>query len=156
MNSHAAAMILAGLIEADGGTAYLAEDASCPSNVRGRAGNKPFRIYVSGAQESTGPYRYTVTVPIQVLDDDLDITVLGAIKSPMTCTYIFMPRAFLKVLGDQEGANVWVGLGVNPFKGGFVTDDRPWPIIQDTSKGFPSEPIPYVNDQGQRLVLTLQ
>jgi hypothetical protein len=157
MNSHAAATVLAGLIEADGGIAYVVEDVSCPSNLRGKAGNKPFRIYVAAAQEGLlGQYKWTITVPVQVLDDDLDITVLGAIKSPMVCTYIFMPRAFLRILGTREGNSVWVGLSVNPLKGGFVTEGRPWPIIQNTSTGFPAEPVPYANDQGQKLVLTVQ
>lgn len=157
MNSHAAALILAGLIEADGGSAQRVEDELSLVNLQGIAGNRPFKIHVVGAQSGEGQCRWRITVPIAVLDDDLDITVIGAIKSsPMVCTYIFMPRIFLRILGTQEGDCVWVGLAVNPYKGGFVTDNRPWPIIQDTAAGFPLEPVPHGSDQGQRPLQVLQ
>ncbi|MFC4172924.1 hypothetical protein ACFOYU_12770 [Microvirga sp. GCM10011540] len=153
MISRAAAQILAGFVEAEGGTASLAEDPSCPSNLCGIAGNRPFKAFVVGSQTGEGSHRWKISVPLRVLDDDLGITVLGAIKSsPMVCTFIFMPRAFLRILGQREGSSVWVGLSVNPFKGGFVTDDRPWPIIQETAAGFPPEPVPYVSDQGEVLL----
>jgi hypothetical protein len=157
MLAHAASLILSGFIEADGGTAFLAEDDLCPSNLRGVAGGKPFKLYVVGSQPGEGQYHWRISVPAQVLDDELDITIIGAIKAtPMTCTYIFMPRAFLKILGKREGESVWVGLQVNPAKGGFVTQDRPWPIIQDTSRGFPAEPVPHVKSQEQRSSFVLQ
>jgi len=157
MNSRAATLILAGFVEAEGGTAISADDASCPSNLRGIAGGKPFKVYVVGAQSGDGRSRWRIAVPADVLDDDRNITVIGAIKSsPMVCTYIFMPRAFLKILGTRDGSSVSVGLTVNPYKGGFVTDDWPWPIIQTTGDGFPSEPVPHLNTQVPQRPLMVQ
>lgn len=157
MFSHAASLILAGFVEADGGTVMPAKDNACPSILQGVAGEKPFRVYVTGARSGEGASRWTISVPCRVLDESLGITVIGAIKShPMTCTFIFMPRLFLKILGTHEGDCVRVGLSVNPFKGGFVTDNRPWPIIQGTSSGFPEEPVPKNVEQYLNLVGHLQ
>jgi hypothetical protein len=147
MQAHAASLILAGFIEAEGGKATLAADHSSLVSLRGVAGGRPFNIYVASAKPGEGVYRWTVSVPIEILDEDLDITVIGAIKTtPMVCTYIFMPRAFLRILGTRNDADIRIGLTVNPFKGGFVTDNRPWPIIEGTSAGFPSEPAPHLHD----------
>jgi hypothetical protein len=157
MQARAASLILAGLIEAEGGTATLVTDNSCPVSLRGVAGGRPFNIHVASAKAGEGIYRWTISVPFETLADDLDITIIGAIKStPMVCTYIFMPRAFLRVLGTKHGADVRVGLTVNPFKGGFVTDDRPWPIIERTSAGFPREPTPHLHDEDTYVFPTLR
>ena len=148
MQAHAASLILAGFIEAEGGTATLVTDNSCRVSLRGVAGGRPFNIHVSGAKPGEGACRWRISVPAEILTEELDITVIGAIKStPMVCTYIFMPRAFLRILGTRHGADVSVGLAVNPFKGGFVTDDCPWPIIEGTSAGFPLEPMPHLRDE---------
>jgi hypothetical protein len=156
MQARAASLILAGFIEAEGGTASLL-DNSCPVSLRGVAGGRPFNIHVAGAMSGEGIYRWRISVPAEILADDLDITVIGAIKStPMVCTYIFMPRAFLRILGTRHGADVSVGLAVNPFKGGFVTDNRPWPIIEGTSTGFPLEPKPHLHDEEAYSLPTLR
>jgi hypothetical protein len=148
MQARAASLILAGFIEAEGGTAILVTDNTCPVSLRGFAGGRPFNIHVAGATSGEGSYRWRISVPAGILADDLDITVIGAIKStPMVCTYIFMPRAFLRILGTRHGTDVSVELAVNPFKGGFVTDNRPWPIIEGTSTGFPLEPMPHLHDE---------
>ncbi len=147
MQARAASLVLAGFIEAEGGTATLAPDSSRLISLRGVAGGRPFNIHVAGAKPGDGAFRWMISVPGEILDDDSDITVIGAIKAtPMVCTYIFMPRVFLQILGVRQGADVRVGLSVNPFKGGFVTDNRPWPIIQGTSEGFPFEPKPHFDD----------
>jgi hypothetical protein len=157
MITHAASLILAGLIEAEGGVALLTDDDLCPSNLRGVIKNKPYKVFVAGAQPGDGAHRWRISVPTTVLDDEQEITIIGAIKaSPMTCTFIFMPRIFLKLLGTQELDLVTVGLSVNPYKGGFVTDGRPWPIIQETANGFPPEPVPQVGRPERQLPLTLQ
>jgi len=157
MQARAASLILAGFIEAEGGTAALVSDNSCPVSLRGVAGGRPFNIHVSGAKPGEGIYRWRISVPAKILTDDLDITVIGAIKStPMVCTYIFMPRGFLRILGTRHGADVSVGLAVNPFKGGFVTDNRPWPIIEGTSTGFPLEPTPHLHEEQEYVLPTLQ
>ncbi len=157
MQARAASLILAGFIEAEGGTAILAADHSSLVSLRGVAGGRPFNIYVAGAKPGEGVYRWTISVPSEILVDDLEITVVGAIKTtPMVCTYIFMPRAFLRILGTRHSADVWVGLTVNPFKGGFVTDDRPWPIIEGTSAGFPLEPTPYLHEEDTYVLPTLR
>jgi hypothetical protein len=147
MQPRAASLILAGFIEAEGGTATLASYGSRLVTLRGVAGGRPFNIHVAGAKPGEGACRWTISVPGEVLGEDSPITVIGAIKTtPMVCTYIFMPRVFFRILGTRQGADVCVGLSVNPFKGGFVTDDRPWPILQGTSAGFPSEPTPQLHD----------
>jgi len=157
MQAHAASLILAGLIEAEGGTATLVADKSCPVSLRGVAGGRPFAIHVAGARSGEGVFRWTISVPAEVLTDDLSITTIAAIKTtPMVCTYIFMPRAFLRILGIPHGADVRVGLTVNPFKGGFVTENRPWPIIDGTAAGFPLEPQPYPYDAEAHIVPTFQ
>lgn len=143
MQARAASLILAGFVEGEGGTATLAGDHSRLVSLRGVAGGRPFTIHVAGAKPGEGVYRWTISVPSEILADDLDITIIGAIKTtPMVCTYIFMPRVFLRMLGTRHGANVWIGLTVNPFKGGFVTDSHAWPIIEGTSARFPLEPTP--------------
>ena len=147
MQARAASLILAGLIEAEGGMAALVADSSSPVSLRGVAGGRPFKIHVAGAKPGEGAHRWKISVPAEILADDAGITIIGAIKAtPMVCTYIFMPRAFLRILGTEHGADVWVGLTVNPFKGGFVTDNRPWPIIDGTSAGFPLEPEPHIGE----------
>ena len=147
MQARAASLILAGFIDAEGGTAILTSDRSRLVSLRGAAGGRPFNIHVAVAKPGEGAYRWTISVPFEILDDGSHITVVGAVKTtPMVCTYIFMPRAFLRILGTRQGADVCVGLSVNPFKGGFVTDDHPWPILEGTSAGFPSEPTPYLHD----------
>jgi hypothetical protein len=156
MQTHAASLILAGFIQAEGGTAILAADHSSLVSLRGVAGGRPFNIHVAGAKPGEGVNRWTISVPVEILDDDLNIPVIGAIKStPMVCTYIFMPRAFLRILGTRNDADIRVGLTVNPFKGGFVTDNRPWPIIEGTSAGFPSEPAPHLHDAEANIVPAL-
>jgi hypothetical protein len=143
MQARAASLILAGFIEAEGGTAILVADNTSPVSLRGVAGGRPFNIYVAGAKPGEGVHRWKISVPAEILTDDLSITIIGAIKTtPMVCTYIFMPKAFLRIVGTRHGADVRVGLTVNPFKGGFVTENCPWPIIDGTSAGFPLEPIP--------------
>jgi hypothetical protein len=155
MQTRAASLILAGLIEAEGGTATLVANKSCTVSLRGIAGGRPFRIHVAGASAGEGKYRWKISVPVEALADHLDITIIGAIKTtPMVCTYIFMPRVFLEILGKRQGNEIWVGLTVNPFKGGFVTDDRPWPIIEGTSAGFPLEPTPHHHDEDAYVVPT--
>lgn len=147
MQARAASLILAGFIEAEGGTATLASEESSLISLRGVAGGRQFNIYVAGAKPGEGACRWMISVPREILADDCDITIIGAIKTtPMVCTYIFMPRVFLRILGTSQGADVRVGLSVNPYKGGFVTDNRPWPILQGTSAGFPSEPKPHLHN----------
>jgi hypothetical protein len=149
MQARAASLILAGFIEAERGTVALVTDNSRLVSLRGVAGGRPFNIHVASAKAGEGIYRWKISVPAEILVNDLDITVIGAIKStPMVCTYIFMPRAFLRILGTRHGADVWVGLTVNPFKGGFVTENCPWPIIEGTSAGFPLEPTPHPHGEG--------
>jgi hypothetical protein len=48
-----------------------------------------------------------------------------------------------------------VGLTVNPFKGGFVTENRPWPILEGTSAGFPPEPTLNLHDDKAYVFPTL-
>lgn len=147
MQARAASLILAGFIEAEGGTATLASDQSRLVSLRGVAGGRPFNIHVAGAKSGEGACRWRVSVPCEILGDDSHITVIGAIKTtPMVCTYIFMPKVFLRILGTRQGADIRVGLSVNPFKGGFVTENRPWPILEGTSAGFPSEPKSHLYD----------
>jgi hypothetical protein len=157
MQARAASLILAGFIEAEGGTATLVADNSSPVSLQGVAGGRPFNIHVAAATSGEGSYRWRISVPAEILADDLGITVVGAVKSrPMVCTYIFMPRAFLRILGSRHGTAVSVGLAVNPFKGGFVTDNRPWPIIDVTSSGFPLEPMPHLHDEEAYILPPLQ
>jgi hypothetical protein len=157
MQARAASLILAGFVEGEGGTAILAADHSSLVSLRGVAGSRPFNIYVAGAKPGEGVYRWTISVPSEILDDDLEITVVGAIRTtPMVCTYIFMPRAFLRILGTRHSADVRVGLTVNPFKGGFVTDNRLWPIIEGTTAGFPLEPTPHLHDEDMYVLPTLR
>jgi hypothetical protein len=148
MQARAGSLILAGFIEAEGGKATLVRDSTGLVSLRGIAGGRPFNIHVAGAKPGEGVYRWTLSVPSEILADDLEITIIGAIKTtPMVCTYIFMPRAFLRILGTRKGADVRVGLTVNPFKGGFVTENRPWPLLEGTSAGFPPEPTPQLHDE---------
>jgi hypothetical protein len=156
MQAHAASLILAGFVEAEGGRATLVRDNSRHVSLQGIAGGKSFNIHVAGARPAEGVYRWIVSVPTEILADDLDITIIGAIKTtPMVCTFIFMPRAFLRILGTRQGANVRVGLTVNPSKGGFVTDNRPWPILEGTWEGFPPEPTPHLRDDETDVFLSL-
>jgi hypothetical protein len=156
MQARAASLILAGFVEAEGGTATLVSDNSRLASLRGVAGGRPFNIHVASAKAGEGVYRWTISVPSETLADDLDITIIGAIKTtPMVCTYIFMPRAFLRILGTRHGADVRVGLTVNPFKGGFVTENRPWPILEGTSAGFPPEPTLDLHDDKAHVFPTL-
>ncbi|QRM27692.1 hypothetical protein [Microvirga sp. VF16] len=96
MQTRAASLILAGFIEAEGGTATLVTDNSSLVSLRGVAGGRPFNIHVAGAKPGEGVYRWKISIPAEILADDRGITIIGAIKTtPMVCTYIFMPRAFL-------------------------------------------------------------